>query len=681
MSFVSAQQPFRSTTLLVEVDTIVTDAKGQFVLDLTTDDFEVLEEGTRQTIERMYVVNGRHVTAIPPPSAAPDAPVAQPSVPAIAPQRVFVLFFDEDHLNQSSIKRLKEAAERFLKTEFQPTDVGGVLIGTKMVGNRLTSDRDALVTAVRDLKLTPSQALRRSDLQDWPRMSEAEATRIVLQSDERVLNQVADRAKRETPEGNLSLAQEIDYRDPVEMKARTIVDAMRPAAARTLEGFQALLNGLGRLPGRKSVAFITDGFFVEESWAHVRQLVGVAARSNVRIYSIDAQGTSRRMPSVDPSLMMPVETGAAIQTETYNTVEEGPNTLAVDTGGYVFRSSNDFASALAGIARDSSNYYVIGYSPANPAADGSFRRITVRVKRQGLTVRARRGYLATAAPATTTAAPPVAPVSPSGASAPPVRPAAGAPESSDALLTADPAGTPASALEPSAVATPAVNLRPDSGSRVRELASVEGGIAASNSLASQGWERYQQGDLEGAADLLGRAVADRKGPAWVSYALGYSELGLRHFARAAEAWETVRATVPEFRTVYLDLADAYLQSESYGRALDVLKIADARWPGDMDILNATGTIQVRRGALDDAINTFTRATGAKPNDELAYFNLGRTYELRYFKMRRYSQPTARWMANPADLKSAIASYERYVKLGGPYETQAREAIQKLEWLK
>jgi tetratricopeptide (TPR) repeat protein len=465
------------------------------------------------------------------------------------------------------------------------------------------------------------------------------------------------------------------------MKARTIVDAMRPAAARTLEGFQALLNGLGRLPGRKSVVFITDGFFVEESWAHVRQLVDLAARSNVRIYSIDAQGTSRRMPSVDPSLMMSLETGAAIQTEIYNTVEEGPNTLAVDTGGYVFRSSNDFASALAGIARDSSNYYVIGYSPTTPGADGSFRRIAVRVKRQGLTVRARRGYLATTAPATTAAPPPVAPVPSPGVPAAPVAPEAGAPASNNARAAADPAGPPASALEPSAVAPPAINLRPDSGNRVRELASVEGGIAASNSLASQGWERYQKGDVEGAANLLGRAVADRNAQPWVSYALGYSELALRHLGKAAAAWETVRAAAPEFRAVYLDLADAYLQMESYDRAIDVLRIADARWPGDLDVLNATGTIQVRRGALNDAIDVFKRATDAKPEDALAYFNLGRTYELRYFKTRRYSPNFARWLSNPADIQSALASYEQYLTFGGPYAQQARDAIQNLRWLK
>ena len=59
----SPQQPIRTTTLLVEVDTIVTDGKGQFVTGLTADDFEVLEDGKPQKIERLYSVAGTAITS------------------------------------------------------------------------------------------------------------------------------------------------------------------------------------------------------------------------------------------------------------------------------------------------------------------------------------------------------------------------------------------------------------------------------------------------------------------------------------------------------------------------------------------------------------------------------------------------------------------------------------------
>jgi tetratricopeptide (TPR) repeat protein len=167
----------------------------------------------------------------------------------------------------------------------------------------------------------------------------------------------------------------------------------------------------------------------------------------------------------------------------------------------------------------------------------------------------------------------------------------------------------------------------------------------------------------------------------VHYVFGYSELGLQHPDRTAQEWEKVRTLVPEFKPVYLDLADAYMQLDSYGRALEVLKAAESRWAGDVDVMNAIGTIQVRRGALNDAIRTFEAAIAANPQDALAYFNLARTHELRYFKLRRYSPVEGRWLANTADVRAAITNYQRYVRLGGPYVEQAQQALQNLGWLR
>jgi hypothetical protein len=54
---------------------------------------------------------------------------------------------------------------------------------------------------------------------------------------------------------------------------------------------------------------------------------------------------------------------------------------------------NDFDAGFTSIVNDTSSYYLLGYqSPAKP--DGNFHRITVRVKRPGLQVRARSGYYA-----------------------------------------------------------------------------------------------------------------------------------------------------------------------------------------------------------------------------------------------------------------------------------------------
>jgi VWFA-related protein len=68
-------------------------------------------------------------------------------------------------------------------------------------------------------------------------------------------------------------------------------------------------------------------------------------------------------------------------------------TMISITDGLRITETALFESGLRRIVEDLSNYYLLGYySPAK--ADGQFHKITVRVKRPGVNVRARAGYLA-----------------------------------------------------------------------------------------------------------------------------------------------------------------------------------------------------------------------------------------------------------------------------------------------
>src|SRR5262249_58502434 len=73
---------------------------------------------------------------------------------------------------------------------------------------------------------------------------------------------------------------------------------------------------------------------------------------------------------------------------------EGSEGIASDTGGFSIRNDNDLANGLSRIGRESESYYLLGYSPTNKKADGRFRTIAVKVAREGIVVRARRGYYA-----------------------------------------------------------------------------------------------------------------------------------------------------------------------------------------------------------------------------------------------------------------------------------------------
>ena len=103
-------------------------------------------------------------------------------------------------------------------------------------------------------------------------------------------------------------------------------------------------------------------------------IMQTANRGNVSFYPVDPRGLS-----TDPTQ------GAVFG------LTSSLRTMAGVTDGLAI--IGDLATGLQRVVDDLSSYYLLGYySPAKQ--DGKFHRITVRVKRPGVQVRARSGYLA-----------------------------------------------------------------------------------------------------------------------------------------------------------------------------------------------------------------------------------------------------------------------------------------------
>jgi hypothetical protein len=68
--------------------------------------------------------------------------------------------------------------------------------------------------------------------------------------------------------------------------------------------------------------------------------------------------------------------------------------LAENTDGLAVVDTNDLDKGMKRIVDDLTSYYLLGYTSTNGKLDGRYRKISVRVKRPGVDVRARRGYRA-----------------------------------------------------------------------------------------------------------------------------------------------------------------------------------------------------------------------------------------------------------------------------------------------
>jgi hypothetical protein len=68
--------------------------------------------------------------------------------------------------------------------------------------------------------------------------------------------------------------------------------------------------------------------------------------------------------------------------------------LSESTGGRLIANSNDVRAGLDHALADMAGYYEVTYDPQLTAFDGSFRRISVKVRRPGVSVQSREGYFA-----------------------------------------------------------------------------------------------------------------------------------------------------------------------------------------------------------------------------------------------------------------------------------------------
>ena len=120
----------------------------------------------------------------------------------------------------------------------------------------------------------------------------------------------------------------------------------------------------------------------------LREITDDANRGNVTFYPVYARGLVAFDAPIGP------EKPPSIREDQANlrVKQDGIRFLADNTDGTAIINTNNIDGMLQRIVDDLSSYYLFGYYSTNTKLDGRFRNITVRVKRPGAKVRARRGY-------------------------------------------------------------------------------------------------------------------------------------------------------------------------------------------------------------------------------------------------------------------------------------------------
>lgn len=414
----------RVTTNLVQVDVVVTDGDGKQVTDLRPEEFEVFEDGKRRQLTNFsYISTERTSDAAPvvrsPAPTNTDAPKVAPAL--LRPEQVrrtIALVVDDLGLSFESVGYVRQALRKFVDEQMQPGDLVAIIRTSAGSGaaQQLTSDKRRLYAAIERVRWNP--AGRGGD----------------------------------SPFGGI----ETNPGAPdVKSSQQVIAEFEETRAARysvgTISAVNYVVRGLADFPGRKSLVLISESFklFTIEGrntqlLDSLRRLTDQANLASVAISTLDASGLqtltataadsivvkgyvfspnqlatsggmallppppARNTSRVDQNIATQAERDSLDAFRKLNSMMDQRQQqnienqsvlsyLAQRTGGSFVSNRNDLGAGLQKITDDQKGYYLIGYRPGDSIIDPKtgrrrYQQIAVKVKRDGLRVRARAGY-------------------------------------------------------------------------------------------------------------------------------------------------------------------------------------------------------------------------------------------------------------------------------------------------
>ena len=396
-----AQVTFQVEVNFVDIDAVVTDGRGNFVADLTKDDFELFEDGKPQDISTFSLVD------IPLPSVDGGSTRTSPATVSLAPSdvksnaqpisgRLYVIVLDDLNVSPLRSQLVVRSARQFIERHFGPNDIAAVTYtsGRADTGQEFTSERGLLLASIDKFqgRKLRSTVLEKADQYFQQHLKELELNK----PDPDDPNQQPQSGTVRGPIGYSDITTDAD-------------DFERGHRAQQVLGtLQRLADFMGGVRGRrKALLMFSEGIdypiydvFGSPAATTVvmatRDAISAAARANVSFFAVDPRGlvgmtseTIELTAAADPHLGFDAK---GLLADMYLS-QDSLRTLAEETGGYAAVNASNVGAALDRIVRANSTYYVLGYYPANMARDGRFHKIELRVKRPGLRVSARKGYV------------------------------------------------------------------------------------------------------------------------------------------------------------------------------------------------------------------------------------------------------------------------------------------------
>jgi VWFA-related protein len=362
---------FKTGTKLVQVDVVPRDKNGP-VVGLTKQDFTLLDNGKPQEIAVFSVKGSIQSTQVAKPAAAvPLAPGAvsnRENSESDAAGTQTVILIDQ--------KNLLVTDQQYAITRI-----------VKFIQSRRKQDRIGIYAFGKD-------GLR--SVQE-------------LTGDQELLNRAARSLKPRDPTNQDTATTGMTVHEATEFATTVFLDR----ALDTKQALQAVARHLTKVPGRKNLIWITQGFPLKsrnfDFTSHIEEAARALNDANVALYGVDARGLIGALSGGTsggtgmPRGIANAETGPVRPTGPF--IANGPVLAAVGgvdtmfilaglTGGEVYLNTNGIEDSIRSAVEDAELTYTLGFYPSDKMQDGQTHQLNVKVARRGVSVRYRENYSA-----------------------------------------------------------------------------------------------------------------------------------------------------------------------------------------------------------------------------------------------------------------------------------------------
>jgi len=396
---------FRAESNEVEVVVIVRDGKGQLVSTLTQNDFEIRDNGKRQSIGSFAIQGAARPAPQPMPAQPSEAAASTANSPPQAQRQFVALFFDDVHTEAGDFARVQKAAEQFVQESLRPEDRVAIFKTSENSEVTFTNDQPKLLAAIDALRVHPAKST--SKVTQCPRITDYEAYLIVNELDPEALGIVTQRMHDCVcpPPSTGDCPPPDVFKTMATGFAEEAWQVQRNATQDLLAALDFTVRVLGTMPGRRMLMLSSSGFLSGELESDVNRVIDNALRGGVVINTLSAKGLDAGAPPGGNLAEQRRDNAglasarvAMYEVRQLSAAEQAENVAMTDfaesTGGKFFKNNNDFLRGFNELAA-SEVAYVLTFSPHPLKHDGKFHNLKVEVKAAGhFRVYARKGYFA-----------------------------------------------------------------------------------------------------------------------------------------------------------------------------------------------------------------------------------------------------------------------------------------------